>query len=173
MKIKTLLPYKIISAAAALVFSIILVLYALKMHLTYNFSPSVPCGFYLVIASDKDDIKTGDYVEFIPPDAFRPYLYGRGWLDDNMTITKQVGGLEGTTFCVKEGSFTVKGKYVGKVFVKDRLGLPLPVISGCRKVGAGEFLPVGNHHERSFDGRYMGAVPRKLIIGKAIPLWTM
>ena len=109
---------------------------------------------------------------FAPTDWAAALIYGRGWLPQGMPLLKPVGGLEGDTYCLKEGYFIVNGVVAGPVFLLDSQGLPLPQVAGCRHVKHDEFLPVSSHIERSFDGRYMGAVRTSDVIGTGFPLLT-
>jgi type IV secretory pathway protease TraF len=52
----------------------------------------------------------------------------------------------------------------------DALGRALPVWSGCRDLGAAEYLLLGES-PWSFDGRYHGATDKRDIIGRAVLLW--
>ncbi len=117
-------------------------------------------------------VQRGDYVVFVPPDSAAALIYGRGWLPNSMPLLKPVGGLEGDTYCVRAGRFLVDGVDVGPVFLLDAQGLPLPQIGGGHRVGREEFLPLSSHIDRSFDGRYMGAVPVANVLGTGVPLLT-
>ena len=58
----------------------------------------------------------------------------------------------------RTGRFIINDVIVGPVFAEDSRGRPLPRIEGCRRLKNGEFLPLSTFKERSFDGRYYGAV---------------
>lgn len=138
--------------------------------LVVNTSPSMPSGVYWITRAAP--MVRGSVVLFAPPDGVRDLIYGRGWLPNGMPLLKTVGGLAGDTYCVRDGRFVVASDDIGPVFLLDSQGLPLPQISGCRRVGAGEFLPVALRLDRSFDGRYMGAVPLRNVLGVGRALIT-
>jgi conjugative transfer signal peptidase TraF len=140
-------------------------------ELVFNDSPSVPRGFYW-IALGAHLAQRGEYVVFAPPADAAVLIYSRGWLPKSMPLLKQVGALEGDGYCIESGRFRVNGIDLGSVFVTDANGLPMPRIVGCRRIGRDEFLPVSTYSERSFDGRYIGAVPIANIIGTGRPLLT-
>jgi conjugative transfer signal peptidase TraF len=140
-------------------------------ELVLNVSPSVPRGLYW-IRLGATPAQRGEYVVFVPPDSAAALIYGRGWLPNTMPLLKPVGGLEGDSYCVKSGRFIVDGMDAGPVFLLDAQALPLPQIGGCRHVGRDEFLPLSTHISRSFDGRYMGAIPVANVLGTGVPLLT-
>ena len=144
---------------------------AADYELVVNTSPSMPSGVYW-IARGAAPIVRGSVVLFAPPDGVRELIYGRGWLPDGIPLLKTVGGLAGDTYCVRDGRFVVAGADVGPVFARDSQGEPVPQIVGCRRVGTGEFLPVASTLGRSFDGRYMGAVSMRNVLGVGRALVT-
>lgn len=136
-----------------------------SLQFIVNESPSAPLGLYLLHTNDGSPHR-GDFVLFDPPAAFASIIYGRGWLPNGMPLIKPVGGLPGDTYCIHD-NFTVNGNSIGPVFDTDSQDRPLPHLDGCYLVPTGSFLPVANYIERSFDGRYMGAVSDTLIRGNA------
>jgi conjugative transfer signal peptidase TraF len=137
-----------------------------------NLTVSAPRGVYLVREADASLLSRGQWVRLTVPERFTGYVYGRRWLAPGTPLLKTVAGLPGDVLCVGDGHFTVNGKVLGPVFATDSHGLLLPVIRGCSMVPAGQFVPVSTFHPKSFDGRYMGAVPMALITGRASLLWT-
>lgn len=140
-------------------------------QLVVNTSPSMPSGVYW-IAHGATPMERGSVVLFAPPDGARELVYGRGWLPEGMPLLKTIGGLAGDAYCVRDGHFIVAGADIGLVFLLDSQGLPLPQIAGCRRVGVGEFLPIASTLDRSFDGRYMGAVSQRYVLGVGRALVT-
>lgn len=140
-------------------------------ELVVNTSPSMPRGLYW-IALGPEPARRGEIVVFMPPDAVGAMIYDRGWLANGVPLLKPIGGLAGDTYCVTKGRFVVNGVDAGPVFSLDAQGQPLPQIAGCRRVGRNEFLPVSSHLDRSFDGRYMGAVPMRHVLGTGHALLT-
>lgn len=168
---KLMLPIKVVLASILVFGGGVFWLWWLGIHIIINPSSSLPQGFYLVKAGLENSLKIGDIVEMQVPPEFKNYLYGRGWLLADSTLLKQVGGLPGDTYCVYKTRFLVNNIDKGKVFEQDRQGRDLPRISGCKSIDKGNFLPIATNSERSFDGRYMGEITQKYVIGKAIPLW--
>jgi len=140
-------------------------------ELVFNDSPSVPRGLYW-IRLGAEPRERGEYVVFLPPDTAATLIYGREWLPRSMPLLKPVGGVEGDSYCVTGERFIVNDIDAGPVYFVDARGLPLPQIRGCRRVGHREFLPVSSHIDRSFDGRYMGAVSMSNVLGSGHPLLT-
>lgn len=144
----------------------------LSGHALYvNDSPSMPRGLYWihlgVLPSER-----GEVVVFRPLPAFAHLIYGRGWLPHDMPLIKPVGGLLGDIYCVIDGHFVVDGEDAGPIFARDAQGRPVPQMAGCHRVARGTFLPVSSYLPRSFDGRYMGAVPVTQVVGTGVPLLT-
>jgi conjugative transfer signal peptidase TraF len=140
-------------------------------QLVVNDSPSMPRGLYW-IRLGAVPTQRGEAVLFRPPVPFAALIVTRSWLPDGMPLLKSVGGLQGNLYCAIDHRFVVSGEDIGPIFARDGQGNPLPRIGGCRSVGHDEFLPVSNTIERSFDGRYMGAIPFANVIGTGFPLLT-
>jgi conjugative transfer signal peptidase TraF len=154
----------------ASVFAVASLIDASGHELVVNTSPSMPSGVYWITRDAP--MERGSVVLFAPPDGVRELIYGRGWLPEGMPLLKTVGGLAGDTYCVRNGRFVVAGDDVGPVFARDSQGLSVPQIIGCRRVGAGEFLPVAMTLDRSFDARYFGAVSVRNVLGVGHALVT-
>jgi type IV secretory pathway protease TraF len=61
----------------------------------------------------------------------------------------------------------INQEYIGPIFKRDSQGKPLPEIRGSFRIKPGCFLPLATAIPNSFDGRYFGSVPMRLIVGKA------
>lgn len=134
-----------------------------------NLTGSEPRGIYFLKSFD-GTLQRGDLVFMKCPPGFEKFIYGRKWLPNEWSLLKTVRGIPGDSFCVSETDVSVEGKRFGPVFPFDRQGLPLPVLRGCWRVPPRHFLPIATGLDNSFDGRYFGAVPDSLIIGKAVPI---
>lgn len=64
----------------------------------------------------------------------------------------------------------VNGRGVATAHARDPAGRPMPVWSGCRRLGEHQIFLL-NEPPQSFDGRYFGPMPRSQVIGKTVPLW--
>lgn len=133
-------------------------------RLVVNDSPSMPRGIYWIASGAMPKVR-GEVVLFRPDATFTALIYGRGWLPDGVPLLKTVGGLAGDVYCIRRDRFVVAGIDVGPAFRLDAQGRPMPKIDGCRRIGADEFLPVAATYDRSVDGRYMGAVPERQVLG--------
>ena len=127
-----------------------------------NESASMPKGICAARKSD-EPLKRSDVVVFeVPPEVMK-LAVERGYIGKGMPFIKSVGAIAGDTYCVRwdaagYGTFYINSVFVGPVFTKDSKGRPLPRIEGCHVVADGNFLPAGIASERSFDGRYWGAM---------------
>ena len=144
----------------------------LSGHALYvNDSPSMPRGLYW-IRMGALPTEHGEVVVFRPTPAFAHLIYGRGWLPNGMPLIKPVGGIAGDIYCAIAGRLVVDGEDAGPIFARDVEGRAVPQVSGCHRIRPGYFLPVASNIARSFDGRYMGAVPMTQVIGTGLQLLT-
>ncbi|HEX3894811.1 MAG TPA: S26 family signal peptidase [Rudaea sp.] len=160
--------------AASLIGSTICVDEAITLsghELIVNTSPSMPRGLYW-IALGEQPTRRGEIVSFVPPASVGALIYARGWLAKGMPLLKPVGALAGDTYCVKDRRFVVNDVDAGPVFLLDGQGQPLPQIAGCHRIDRDQFLPVSSHLDRSFDGRYMGALSTHVVLGTGRALLT-
>ena len=134
-----------------------------------NFSSSQPIGIYHKPLFN-GHLQKNDLVFIKVPSAIQDYVYGRKWLPKGGLLLKNVGGLPGDVFQITNNTFSINQVYIGPVSHFDSQGRPLPCLRGTYKVKNGYFLPVSTWIPNSFDGRYFGAIPVKLIIGKAKPI---
>jgi conjugative transfer signal peptidase TraF len=142
------------------------------LELVINATASEPAGFYRILPPRPVQFHRGMLVIFPVPAPFQSMVYGRGWEKPGTPLLKNIGALAGDTVCVRNTVYEINGTPMGPVAERDRTGLPLPKIRGCFRIEEGYFLPVSDHSERSFDGRYMGPQPLSAITGEAQPLWT-
>ena len=145
---------------------------ALGVPIVINPTVSEPQGFYRMVSHAAGDYRRGMTVVFPVPAPFRSLVYGRGWLKAGVPLMKNIGALAGDQVCVQDDHFEVNGRNLGPVSMVDRTGATLPHLRGCFQIADGYFFPISQYHERSFDGRYMGAQPLSAITGEARPLWT-
>jgi conjugative transfer signal peptidase TraF len=163
--------YALAVAGIASAFAVGLLIDVSGHRLVVNDSPSMPRGVYWIAIGAMPG-RRGEVVWFRPEGRFAALIYGRGWLPDGMPLLKTVGGFAGDSYCVRDGRFVVAGVDVGPVFSLDSRGRPIPQIGGCGYVGESEFLPISTSLDRSFDGRYMGAVPMRNVLGVGRALVT-
>lgn len=139
-------------------------------RLVYNPTASVPVGWYAVDAPE--GLVPGDYVVVWPPIAAERLLIERGYLGTGVPLVKQIGAVPGATVCRHNGAITIDGTPAALARDADRVGRPLPLWSGCRRLGPDQVFLLNSGAPGSFDGRYFGPSPARDIVGKARPLWT-
>lgn len=78
-------------------------------------------------------------------------------------MIKRVIGLPGDTICIKSGTVYLNGKPLTEPYELDR-----PIQDyGPVTVPSGSLFVMGDNRNNSFDSRYWGCVPRKLVEGRA------
>ena len=65
----------------------------------------------------------------------------------------------------------VNGQWRGPTLSHDRAGRPLPVWTGCRPLGDGQYFMFSDHVPNSFDSRYFGPIDVVDIVGVYRPLF--
>ena len=137
-------------------------------HLTYSATPSMPKGFYLILPIKK--ITRYDIVEFTPPSNVLDFIKKKRWVPQSGLVIKQVFAIPNDHVCIRNQAIWINGNKVGKVYKFYDKNKLLPQTKICGKLEADQYLLLSTKNERSFDGRYFGAVSSKRISGKAIPL---
>ena len=137
-----------------------------------NETPSEPVGFYRLVGHKSQDYRRGMYVVFPVPADLRSIVYGRHWMRNGIPFLKELIGLEGDHVCIFNNRLEVNGRTVGPVFAVDSVGFPLPQHPGCFAIPKGNFFAASQYLDKSFDGRYFGALPLSILEGEAKPVWT-
>ncbi len=172
LHLHTRMPFYVMACAAVGVTLLSLTWPFIDVPIVINPTVSEPVGFYRIVSHAVPDYRRGMTVVFPVPVPFQSLVYGRGWLKPGVPLMKNIGALAGDRVCVRDDHFEVNGKNLGPVSTVDRTGATLPRLRGCFRIADGYFFPMSGHHERSFDGRYIGAQPLSAITGEARPLWT-
>lgn len=136
-------------------------------RLLLNTTASAPLGLYAVTPGR---FEVGDLVAVNPPPALAHWLAGRQYLPANVPLLKVVAAGEGQRVCGRDRKVLIDGVFIASAKAADRWGRPLPVFTGCRRLGA-EVLLV-NVAANSLDSRYFGPLPASGVIGRVRPLWT-
>lgn len=136
-------------------------------RLVFNGSRSAPLGFYTVSSTAAE---RGDLVLAAVPEQVRFLVAERHYLPPNVPLLKRIFAAEGERICRTGEKVFVNGEVVASALAADVSGRSMPVWSGCRVLNPDEVLLLQDH-PRSFDGRYFGAINRRLIMGKAAPVW--
>jgi conjugative transfer signal peptidase TraF len=161
--------YKTITVIAIFIFLTGIVLAVKKVPYYLNLSNSEPWGIYRLTPFD-GHLVTGELVIMEVPVQARPYVYGRGWLKEGGSLLKGIGAVPGDQVMITSGGILINQHYFGPVFKQDSQGKPLPELRGSFRIQPGYFLPLATAIPNSFDGRYFGPVPLRLIVGKAKPV---
>ncbi len=172
LQVKTWVPLWVTSLAAIAMVAGVQTWSRWGPTIVINPTVSEPLGFYRMVTHTIPDYRRGMTVIFPVPAPFAPLVYGRGWLKSGVPLMKNIGAVAGDEVCVREDVIEINGTPMGPVARVDRMGAALPRLRGCFRVEEGMFLPLSRHHDRSFDGRYMGPQPLTEITAEARPLWT-
>jgi conjugative transfer signal peptidase TraF len=144
---------------------------AMPVRLIWNASASLPRGFYRVTAAG--ELRSGDLVLAHTPAEWAATFAARGYLPDGVPLLKRVAAVAGATVCRQGTTILIDGSERAAAQTADRLGRPMPAWSGCRTLAAGEMFLLIAEHPASLDGRYLGPMAASLVIGRAVPLWTV
>jgi len=172
LQIHTATPFVVMAVAIVLVLVARLTWSAFGPTILINGTPSEPIGFYRLVAHEDLDYRRGMLVVFPVPLEVREFVYGRHWLRDGVPLLKQLRGLAGDRVCIYSDRLEINGERLGPVYRVDSAGLPLPQHLGCFEIQPGSFFAASEYLDKSFDGRYFGALPIHNLLGEARPLWT-
>ena len=134
-----------------------------------NLSSSLPIGVYK-IRPFNGSLQRGDTVWITPPQLIGNFIYENGWLPRGWPLLKIAAAIPGDHYEITDTNIAVNNERIGPVFLQDSKGNFLPKIRGRFIVGKNQFLPIATNIEKSFDGRYFGAMPQSNIIAFADPL---
>ena len=139
------------------------------IRIFYNASPSIACGWYLVVPPHR--LRVGMLVvAHIPLWAAR-LAAKRDYLPITVPVIKRIAAADGESVCERSGRLAIDGHVVARALTADSAGRPLSAWRGCRTLDRSEFLLLGNTWD-SYDSRYFGPIQARAIVGRAIPLWT-
>ncbi|MFG1313115.1 conjugative transfer signal peptidase TraF [Xanthobacter autotrophicus] len=140
------------------------------LKLVWNVSASAPIGLYAIEPARR--LEVTDLLAIKPPAALARFLVERGYVGAGVPLMKRVAALPGQEVCRTNRTITVDGVAYGEALERDRMGRPLPVWRGCRRVAEGELFLMNFDVPDSLDGRYFGPLPASTVIGRAVPLYT-
>ena len=139
------------------------------IRIFYNASPSIACGWYLVVPPHR--LRVGMLVvAHIPLWAAR-LAAKRDYLPITIPVIKRIAAGDGESVCERSRSLTIDGRVVARALSADSAGRRLPAWQGCETLDRGEFLLLGDTWD-SYDSRYFGPIQARAVVGRAIPLWT-
>jgi signal peptidase I len=168
----TVVPFVVMGLAGILVSMTLVVWRSWGPILLINETPSEPLGIYRLVRRDRSEYRRGMYVVFPVPQALQGLVYGRHWLRGGIPFLKELLGVAGDRVCVFPDRLELNDRIVGPVFEVDSQGQPLPQHRGCFLVPSGYFFAASKYLNKSFDGRYFGALPLSVLQGEARPVWT-
>ena len=140
------------------------------IRLVYNATESAPLGWYVVVPVQEADV--GDVVLAHLPSSAARIADERHYLPESVPILKRVGAVAGQKVCVRDRVLRVDRELPVRLLERDGLGRPLTPWRGCRALKAEELFLLSHDSPASFDSRYFGPIPRRLVIGRAVALWT-
>jgi len=138
-------------------------------RLIWNASASTPRGLYRLSPGAMPNLR--DWVVVQPPADIRTLAAERHYLPANVPLVKRVAAVAGQHVCGNGVHLLVDGFPVARQRTHDPSGRALPRWRGCRRLGSGEFLVLGETAD-SFDSRYFGPVRGEALLGKAVMLWA-
>ena len=139
-------------------------------RLIYNATASAPLGWYAVLPATQ--IRVGDVVLARLPAGAEQFADRRGYLPATVPILKRVGAVAGQWVCVQNYVRRIDRELPVRLLERDGLGRPLTPWPGCRALNPEELFLLSHDSPASFDSRYFGPIPRRLVIGRAVALWT-
>lgn len=129
--------------------------------LLYNPSHSIPEGFYVRASGP---LTSGAIVTVRAIDVSPNYAAVRDFTEPGDRFIKRVAAARGQVVCGRGGEISIDGVIVVHRLERDAAGRDLPRWEGCRVLGQGEFMLLGDTAD-SFDGRYWGPVSARIIEG--------
>jgi conjugative transfer signal peptidase TraF len=143
-----------------------------------NTSPSLPLGLYV-----RTTTKDAQLVEFCPEEPYATLSRQRAYRtagfacpDRAVPLMKRIVAQAGDTVHMSASGLSVNGRWVPNTvpLTQDAAGRPLSAYpSGVYRVQPGTVWVASTHNRGSFDSRYMGPIPTRLIRGRLKPLWTL
>lgn len=137
--------------------------------LVWNMSASVPTGLYAI--DHGGALRVGERIVIDPPPAVARVMAARGYLPLGVPLLKRVSALGGQRVCRFADGVTIDGERAAIARDRDALGRPLPAWSGCMTLRRGQIFALGVAAD-SFDSRYFGPVDMRVVVGRAVPVWT-
>lgn len=139
------------------------------IRIFYNASPSIACGWYLVVPPYR--LRVGMLVVAHIPSWAARLAAERDYLPITVPVIKRIAARDGESVCERSGRLAIDGRVVARALSADSAGRRLPAWQGCETLDRSEFLLLGDTWD-SYDSRYFGPITGRGIIGRAIPLWT-
>lgn len=139
-------------------------------RLVWNATASAPIGLYAVSPGASPIVR--DLALVMPDARLAHWLARRQALPLGVPLIKHVAATAGQMVCRSGVTITIDHRAVARARIRDTAGRPLPVWSGCRRLGSGEIMLLNAAVEDSLDGRYFGPLPAEGVIGTVRPILT-
>lgn len=139
-------------------------------RLVWNATASAPIGLYAVSPGASPSV--GDLALVMPDRHLAHWLARRHALPLGVPLIKHVAATAGQTVCRSGVTITIDHRAVAKARIRDTAGRPLPVWSGCRRLGSRGIMLLNAAVEDSLDGRYFGPLSATGVIGTVRPMLT-
>ena len=136
-------------------------------RLLYNPTASAPRGWYWVMRTHA--LQVGDLAVVRLPPEIASLAAERRYLPLDFPLLKRVAAIGGQRVCVADNRLYIDTTLMATALRHDAAGRALPSWSGCRPLGHGELLLIGDH-AASFDSRYFGPVRTSSVEGRAVPV---
>jgi type IV secretory pathway protease TraF len=104
------------------------------------------------------------------PKALLTLADARGYLPASTLLIKRIAAGAGDLVCRVGQVVIINGRAVARAKIADVHGRPLPRWGGCMQLAASQIFVLSAEPD-SFDGRYIGAIDRRHVLGTALPLW--
>ena len=150
----------------------------------YQYSQSVEPGWYIKYPLS-NPIHKGDKVLIKLSNNWDDFIASRGWKKKHVPLIKQVYGLPGDNICVKNNVIYINNQKIAKIKNYDSKNRLVPNYWKNNKIFKNNFKPdtslhhyqgkdclvledsnylvLGLHSDRSFDGRYFGPIQLRQI----------
>lgn len=138
--------------------------------ITYQVSSSMPRGLYLTRPIDR--LERGNWVILYPPNFATTYLLRYHFIPQSRLLLKSIAAVPGDFVCQQEHRLWINQHAVAVLLDQDVHHQTIAQRHFCQRLSTDEYLVIGLHDPRSYDGRYFGPVPRRNIIAQALPLFT-
>lgn len=137
----------------------------LKTFVTFNPTPSLKTGFYLITNIKK--VQKGDIVTIKYPESIKNVIFpSKFYYREVNGFMKIIAGIPGDLIETKNQKVYINGILKGNISIADSKGRHLPQSNVNKILEENEYYLMGEA-ENSFDSRYWGTVKRKEILKKA------
>jgi conjugative transfer signal peptidase TraF len=135
----------------------------------WNASPSAPVGLYLI--GSPFNLRPGQMVALWFAPELRKLAAERRYLPANIPAIKRVVAVAGDDVCAEDSRITVNGNWIADRQRVDGKGRAMPWWEGCKLLAQGQIFVLNEEAANSFDGRYVGIIRVRDVIGKARLIW--